>query len=1105
MPVKQIKRVEKVAKLFKLEIDNFGNINLYYIPDKNSKPLIVPRLEERENLIRSAHLLGHFQTDSTLKRLQEQYFWKNMREQVERIVKSCVECYRHHKVPVIEHEAKALEISSIFDRVGIDLTLGFPETKEGFIGLLVMTEYLTKFVVAYPIKSKTASEIAERLFDYISFFGPPKEILSDQGTEFNNQVVNALLKISGVEHRVTSPYHPRTNGLTERVNGIIVESIKKHASTNILEWNKWIPYVLLAYRTKIHSSTGFTPFELLYGRKVKIFNDFSKIRIDESELIWKRSLEIKQLVDIVHPKAIENIAKSQQRQIKAQNNSKNISNEILPIGSQVYVKTTGLHNKLFDEYKGPFTVVEHTHGGNYKLKNALNQLLEGSFVRSRLKPTNLVYNDKFYKIDKILDDRMNEKGIREFLVKWDDNDLGAPSWEPAENFVDLDIINKYLKNKDKIVPQIKEKNQNQQNETGKRGRGRPRKINSINLVTILYLIFIFLPIISSSPIKGNFMYCKSNENHDFQLPFIDIYSSCQTRENEDKILNNLKENWQSNVHLLNKIPNKVKGIGYECSKIAITIKTYMNIIRGRSSEPPEIKIIEMNREECEIMVKTKKCEQNKMECDGPVCMFNGTPEPEFYYLSEFTKTGVSCRFQNKLIMATDENDNLFGTECKGRDLFCNLGRSVIIWNKEIILKCEYEYIKTMSNTSVVDENIIYESNNQWAFQIIRKINVCKDLIKNGLDLYQTTEGLYLSLDKTVNELPKSELSLTNLHELMLSEEDGHKIAELLDFKKLNKKICESNLMTLRYISNLDDHFEVLNIANTTTIIYSNEGIITIPICIKVKEIVPIPSTGNICYKYIPILFKTEDNFTTGFITPNKIIRKHSPKVNCGKITSVYLNDSKTLLYYDGKQVFLRKNPQVIKVEDLVEISSKLNLVHYNEIVNEIDVFKIIHWDNTRSVSNKSDKDIIIQDFKIDYQGTGFGIWLNEKYEWIKNEFNKELIIIGSIVSIVAILIIIILILIKKGARKRRKVKIDESENDEENVKESDQENGHEEIEMHPKLSRNSSRKVSWNTSKNIPRNNKRRQSVTFDSVSEDEGMDHDKVDMDILRSIGIAT
>lgn len=144
--------------------------------------------------------------------------------------------------------------------------------------------------------------------------------------------------------------------------------------------------------------------------------------------------------------------------------------------------------------------------------------------------------------------------------------------------------------------------------------------------------------------------------------------------------------WNNKIHVLNRLPYKIKGIGFECSKVSVTIKTYMNIIRGRSSEPPLIKKIRMNREECEFMVKTKKCEANTMTCDGPICVFNETPDPEYYYLSEFTKTGISCRFESKLIMAENENSNLFGLVCKANDLFCNLEKSIIIWNRSIIHK-----------------------------------------------------------------------------------------------------------------------------------------------------------------------------------------------------------------------------------------------------------------------------------------------------------------------------------------------------------------------------------------------------------------------------------
>ena len=77
---------------------------------------------------------------------------------------------------------------------------GFSETEEGYKGVMIITEYLTKFAVVYPIKSKGAEEIAENLFNYIGVFGARKIILSDQGTEFCNKIVAELLRVVGVEH-----------------------------------------------------------------------------------------------------------------------------------------------------------------------------------------------------------------------------------------------------------------------------------------------------------------------------------------------------------------------------------------------------------------------------------------------------------------------------------------------------------------------------------------------------------------------------------------------------------------------------------------------------------------------------------------------------------------------------------------------------------------------------------------------------------------------------------------------------------------------------------------------------------------------------------------
>ena len=116
---------------------------------------------------------------------------------------------------------------------------------------MVLTEYLTKYPYAEPLFSKEAGEVADELFKYISLFRPPKEILSDQGTEFCNKVVDKLSKRCGIEHVTTAAYHPRTNGLTERFNKTLVLALSKHAADDPKQWHKWIPFTLLAYRTKV--------------------------------------------------------------------------------------------------------------------------------------------------------------------------------------------------------------------------------------------------------------------------------------------------------------------------------------------------------------------------------------------------------------------------------------------------------------------------------------------------------------------------------------------------------------------------------------------------------------------------------------------------------------------------------------------------------------------------------------------------------------------------------------------------------------------------------------------------------------------------------------
>ena len=212
---KQCKRIATVSPLY-----TAANDKIWYTAERSNSTgsLEVPPLTLRTEIIERAHLLGHFQAETTYNRLKSIYYWPTMEDDIKHVISKCIPCKRNQSAPVQSHSALALPITGVFERVGMDLVFGLPETTDGYKGIMVLTEYLTKYPYAVPIRSKCADEIATHLFGFISFFGPPKILLSDQGKEFLNTIVDHLSKISGIERRVTSPYHPQTNGMTERFN-----------------------------------------------------------------------------------------------------------------------------------------------------------------------------------------------------------------------------------------------------------------------------------------------------------------------------------------------------------------------------------------------------------------------------------------------------------------------------------------------------------------------------------------------------------------------------------------------------------------------------------------------------------------------------------------------------------------------------------------------------------------------------------------------------------------------------------------------------------------------------------------------------------------------
>ena len=119
------------------------------------------------------------------------------------------------------------------------------------------------------LRKVDAGSLAEQLIQLFSRVGIPREVLSDQGTNFMSQLLRELYNLLNIRPIRTSPYHPQTDGLVEHFNKTLKALLRKLVIKEGRDWDRLLPYVLFAYRDIPQSTTGFSPFELLYCREVR--------------------------------------------------------------------------------------------------------------------------------------------------------------------------------------------------------------------------------------------------------------------------------------------------------------------------------------------------------------------------------------------------------------------------------------------------------------------------------------------------------------------------------------------------------------------------------------------------------------------------------------------------------------------------------------------------------------------------------------------------------------------------------------------------------------------------------------------------------------------
>ena len=236
--------------------------------------LVLPK-EMREKALRVAHegiMSGHQGVNKTADRLSREFWFPGIGAEIARYCRSCDICQRtiaKGRVPKAELGVMPI-IDTPFDRVAVDLIGPIePMSERGHRYILTVVDFATRYPEAVALKNITTETVAEALVEIYSRVGIPKEVLSDQGSQFVSSMMKEVSRILSVKQLVTSPYHPMCNGLCEKFNGTLKAMLKKVCSEKPKDWDRYIAAILFAYRGVKQESLGFAPFELLYGRTVR--------------------------------------------------------------------------------------------------------------------------------------------------------------------------------------------------------------------------------------------------------------------------------------------------------------------------------------------------------------------------------------------------------------------------------------------------------------------------------------------------------------------------------------------------------------------------------------------------------------------------------------------------------------------------------------------------------------------------------------------------------------------------------------------------------------------------------------------------------------------
>ena len=332
--------------------------------------------EFRQQVFQHIHGFSHPGISSTVKQVTEKYIWPDMKKQVREWAKTCVSC---QKCKVSRHTRSRLADFPIpderFSTVHIDLVGPLPPS-EGMRYCLTCIDRFSCWMEAIPIPEITAEVVGRAFYEnWVTRFGTPATIVTDQGRQFESHFFKSLAVICGAKLLHSTPYHPQCQGKIERLHRTLKAAIKAHGN---IQWTVSLPTVLLGLRSAVRPDTNHSIAQMVYGTHIRLpgeFFDPPVSRGDPGTFVTNLQSIMAELKPVKSP---------------ARSNQKIFVHKDLKLCSQVFVRIDRVKKSLEPPYEGPFPVASR----NDKYFAIKMRGREVNISIDRLKPAYLLQSEE---------------------------------------------------------------------------------------------------------------------------------------------------------------------------------------------------------------------------------------------------------------------------------------------------------------------------------------------------------------------------------------------------------------------------------------------------------------------------------------------------------------------------------------------------------------------------------------------------------------------------------------------------------------------------------------------------------------------------------------